>query len=278
MKTFKLSNEVLIPQVGFGTYKLTEGEECYKSTKNALAIGYRHIDTAAVYENEVSVGRAIVDSGIDRKEIFLTTKVWNSDRGYENTMKAFEESLKRLNVDYVDLYLVHWPANAQQFSNSKELNASTWKAMEEIYKSGKAKAIGVSNFLVHHLNDLFESCTVKPMVNQIEFHPGYIQKETVAFCQQNAILVQAWSPLGRGRVLNHPVLEKIAQKHESSTSAVCLQFALQQGICVLPKSATKERIVANLATNIELTSEEIEQIRSMEEVGFSGLNPDTVTF
>src|SRR5690606_20977895 len=158
MKTFKLSNEVLIPQVGFGTYKLTEGEECYESTKDALAIGYRHIDTAAVYENEVSVGRAIVDSGIDRKEIFLTTKVWNSDRGYENTMKAFEESLKRLNVDYVDLYLVHWPANAQQFSNSKELNASTWKAMEEIYKSGKAKAIGVSNFLVHHLNDLFESC------------------------------------------------------------------------------------------------------------------------
>lgn len=277
-KTFNLHNGIEMPAIGFGTYKLQEGEECYNAVKFALDCGYRHIDTAAIYENEVSVGKAIKDSTIPREKIFVTTKVWNTERSYAKTMKAFEASLERLQMEYVDLYLVHWPANSQQFSNAKELNAETWRAMEEIYTSGKAKAIGVSNFLVHHLKDLMETAAILPMVNQIEYHPGYLQQDTVDFCQDNNIVVEAWSPLGRGRVLYDTTLLEIAYKHNTTTSDVCLQFALQQGICVLPKSATTSRIMANFQSKIELKEDQIQAIKHMPEIGFSGLHPDFVTF
>lgn len=278
MKTFTLSNEVKMPAIGFGTFKLKEGEECYDAVRHALSANYRHIDTAAVYENEKSVGQAIIDSGVPRNEIFVTTKVWNSERGFDKTIQAFEDSLKRLQLDYLDLYLVHWPANAQQFENSKELNAETWKAMEKLYKSGRVKSIGVSNFLKHHLEDLLETAEIVPMVNQIEFHPGYLQEDTVGFCKEKGILVEAWSPLGQGQVLEDPTLLALANKYNTSTSEICLQFALQQGICVLPKSATPARIAKNIQVNIELEKADLQEIIAMNQVGFTGLNPDTVPF
>jgi diketogulonate reductase-like aldo/keto reductase len=278
MKKFKLNNAIDLPKIGFGTYKLNEGEECYNSVAFALKNNYRHIDTAAVYENEKSTGKAIRDSGIDRKDIFVTTKVWNTERGYEKTVNAFAESLNRLGLDYIDLYLIHWPANKKNFPNAKELNAETWRALEYLYKDGKVKSIGVSNFLVHHLEELLETAEIVPMVNQIEYHPGYLQQETVDFCQSHGILVEAWSPLGRGRVLDNPLLIRLAEKYNVSTGAICLQFALQQGICVLPKSATPDRIKSNNSFDFEFDEADISLIKEMPELGFSGLNPDEVDF
>jgi diketogulonate reductase-like aldo/keto reductase len=278
MKIFKLHNGISMPAIGFGTYKLEEGTECFNAVKFALENNYRHIDTAAVYENEKSVGEAIRKSGINREEIFVTTKVWNTDRGYEATLKAFEDSLNRLKVDYVDLYLIHWPANTSQFSNAKEVNAETWKALEQLYKDGKVKAIGVSNFLVHHLEDLLQTAEITPMVNQIEYHPGYLQQETVDFCKKHNIIVEAWSPLGRGRVLEEPLLQELAQKYNVSSGIICLQFALQQGICILPKSATPSRIIDNISFNLELSESDIEAIKKLPEIGYSKLHPDTVGF
>lgn len=276
MTNFKLHNGINMPAIGFGTYKLVEGKETFDSVKFALENNYRHIDTASVYDNEKSVGEAIRQSDLDRKDIFLTTKVWNKDRGYEKTIKAFEDSIERLGVDYVDLYLIHWPANTKQFANAKEINAETWRALEDLYKQGRVKSIGVSNFLKHHLEELLETATVVPMVNQIEYHPGYTQQETVDFCNEHNIIVQAWSPLGRGRVLEHPLLIEIANKYNVTTGAVCLQFALQQGICILPKSATPERIIANNSIQFEMDQQDIDAINQLPEFGFSNLNPDTV--
>lgn len=278
MKTFKLHNNIQIPAVGFGTYKIQEGQECIDAVKFALKHNYRHIDTAAVYENEKSVGIAIRESNIPREELFITTKVWNTERGYEKTLKAFEASMKRLGLEYLDLYLIHWPANTKQFSNAAGLNAETWRALETLYLNGKIRAIGVSNFLVHHLEELFKTATIKPMINQIEYHPGYIQADTVKFCKQHDILVEAWSPLGRGRVLENPLLMELAKKYSVSTGAICLQFALQQGIIVLPKSTSEERIIANNSVDFTLRDEDIKRISNMPETGFSGLHPDNVDF
>lgn len=278
MKNFTLHNGLEMPKIGFGTYKLQKGEECYHSVLFALKNNYRHIDTAAIYENEKSTGDAIRDSGINRTDIFLTTKVWNTNRGYEKTLKAFDDSLSKLELDYVDLYLIHWPANAKHFPDSKELNAETWRALEDLYKKGKVKSIGVSNFLVHHLEALLETAEIIPMVNQIEYHPGYLQQKTVDFCKKHNIVVEAWSPLGRGRILESPLLIQLAEKYNVSTGAICLQFALQQGICVLPKSATPERIIANNSFDFELDESDILLIKAMPELGFSGLNPDEVEF
>lgn len=278
MNDLTLYNNVQLPAIGFGTYKLQEGKECFESVKCALENGYRHIDTAAVYENEKSVGEAIRQSGIRREELFVTTKVWNTDRGYENTFKAFDESMERLELDYLDLYLIHWPANTKQYQDPKEANAATWRAMEEIYKQGRVRSIGVSNFLASHLSDLLETAEIVPMVNQIEYHPGYIQQATVDLCSQHNIVVEAWSPLGRGRVLEEPLLTDLAKKYNVPTGTICLQFALQQGICVLPKSATPQRIIDNISIHVELSPEDIECIRQLPESGFSGLHPDEVTF
>lgn len=278
MKSFQLHNNVSIPAIGFGTYKLVDGSICVEAVKTALKHNYRHIDTAAVYANEKSVGIAIRESTIPREELFVTSKVWNTKRGYRTTMKAFEASLERLGLDYLDLYLIHWPANTLQFDNAKELNADTWRALETLYTEGKVRAIGVSNFLPHHLEDLMEKAKIVPMVNQIEYHPGYTQQETVDFCQQHNIIVEAWSPLARGRVLEEPLLLELADKYAVSVGAICLQFALQQGIVVLPKSEKEARIVANISIDFELSLEDIKRIQQLPEMGFSGLNPDMVDF
>ena len=277
MKT-KLSNGIYIPSVGFGTWQTPDGETAVSAVKAALDAGYRHIDTAAIYRNEESVGVAIKESGIDRSEIFVTSKVWNKCRGYDNTMSAFERSLGKLGLDYLDLYLIHWPASQSRFDDWKELNLGTWKAMIDLYKEGRIKAIGVSNFLPHHLEPLMDS-EIIPMVDQIEFHPGYMQSETVEFCKNNGISVEAWSPLGTGKMLSNETLSAVASKYGRSVAQICIRWCLQNGPIPLPKSVTPSRIEENLKVfDFEISDDDMSLINSMEYCGGSGLHPDKVEF
>lgn len=276
--TFKLANGNTIPCVGFGTWQTPDGEVAVNSVKTALEAGYCHIDTAAVYKNEVSVGEGIIASGVDRKDIFVTSKVWNKCRGYDTTLAAFEKTLADLKLDYLDLYLIHWPANAKQFDNWDEINLETWRAMTKLYNEGRIKNIGVSNFLPHHLESLMQT-EVAPMVNQIEFHPGFMQAETVEYCKKNGILVEAWSPLGCGRMLSNETLMAIAQKYGKSVAQLCIRWCLQNGTLPLPKSVTPSRIIENTRVfDFEISHEDMELINSMEYCGGSGNNPDTVDF
>lgn len=275
---FKLANGVEIPCVGFGTWQAADGDISRNAVETALKVGYRHIDTAAAYKNEGSVGEAVKNSGIAREEIFVTSKVWNKSRGYDTTMAAFEKTMARLGLDYLDLYLIHWPANKLQFDNWNEINLSTWKAMTELYKAGRIKAIGVSNFRPHHLKSLLET-EVAPMVNQIEFHPGYMQTDNVKFCRENGIVVEGWSPLGSGRVLSDPDLAKIAGKYGKSVAQLCIKWCLQHDVLPLPKSVTPERIAQNAEVfDFEISAEDMMFIDSMPEMGFSGFDPDLADF
>ncbi len=276
--TFKLSNGVEIPWVGFGTWQTPDGDTAVNAVKQALVSGYRHIDTAAAYKNEGSVGQAIKESGVAREDIFITSKLWNEDRGYENTKKAFENTLKELGTDYLDLYLIHWPANEKQFDDWKEINLDTWKAMTELYKEGKIKAIGVSNFMTNHLEALLDA-EVKPMVNQIEYHPGYTQDAVVDLCRKHDILVEAWSPIGSGRLLENEELTKIADKYEKSVAQLCIRYVLQNDVLPLPKSVTPSRIEENTDIfDFEIMEQDMKTIDAMENVGFSGMDPNEVDF
>ncbi|WP_300486726.1 aldo/keto reductase [Flavobacterium sp.] len=276
---YTLNNGVSIPEIGFGTWQTPDGATAVLAVKSALENGYRHIDTAAIYGNEKSIGQAIADSGIDRKELFITSKLWNSERGYESTLKAFEKTLSDLQTDYLDLYLIHWPANAKQFSDWKQKNADTWRAFEKLYQDGKIKAIGLSNFMVHHLEALLETATVKPVINQIEYHPGYLQAEVVAFCKANDILIEAWSPLGTGKMLNDPTLLEIAANYAVSVAQLCIRWCLQNGTLPLPKSVTPERIKQNLNVyHFEISESDMKRIDALPYIGGSGLLPDEVAF
>ncbi|VTR52560.1 aldo/keto reductase [Sphingobacterium thalpophilum] len=279
MKSFKLNNGIDIPAIGFGTWQIPEGDEAYRAVKEALSAGYTHIDTAAVYGNENSVGKAIKDSGIDRSHLFITTKLWNTERGYDKTLAAFDKSLATLGLDYLDLYLIHWPANETQFEDWAAINADTWKALEHLYKQGKVKAIGVSNFPKPYLEKLLETAEVIPAVNQIEFHPGHLQEETVELCKAHDILVQAWSPLGSGRILQDETLSALATSKHTSVGQICIQFALAQGILPLPKSTNPENIKRNLdMDSFELSAEDLDTISKLPAMGFSGSDPKKVTF
>ena len=276
---YLLNNNYKMPNIGFGTFRTPSGEETEQSVLNAIKAGYRHIDCAAAYGNEKSVGEAIRKSGVAREEIFVTSKLWNDDKGYENTLAAFNRTLEDLQLEYLDLYLIHWPIAKASKENWKEANSESWRALEELYNQGKIKAIGVSNFLEHHLEPLFETAKIKPMVNQIEFHPGMLQKEIVEFCKKHNILVEAWAPFSNGQVLNNPVLKEIADKYEKTVAQLTLRWIIQKGIVPLLKSVTPERIKSNLEVfDFEISAQDVERIDRLTDCGGSGLHPDEVDF
>ena len=267
--TVTLANGVKMPWLGLGVFKVNDGDEVIQSVKAAIRNGYISIDTAAIYENEEGVGQAIRESDVPREDLFITSKVWNADQGYETTLKAFETSLNKLGLQYLDLYLIHWPG----VDKYKE----TWKAIEKLYKDGRVRAIGVSNFHVHHLEDLIRDAEIKPMVNQVEFHPHLTQKELRDYCKKEGIQLEAWSPLKKGELLNEPVLEDIAAKHNKSVAQVILRWDLQHGVVTIPKSIKEPRIIENSNVfDFELTAEEMEKIDGLNQDSRSGSNPDTM--
>ena len=274
MKKLILNDGQKLPTVGFGTYK-SEGQEGIEAVSTAISSGYSLIDTAAVYGNEETVGKGIKASGASREDIFVITKLWRENLGYESTKKEFEKSLNRLNLKYIDLYLIHWPANAKNYDNWQKTNADTWRAMEELQAEGKIKSIGVSNFFQEHLEALFETAKVIPAVNQIEFHPGYWQQELVSYCKKQNITLEAWSPLARGKVFENEVLEEIAKAHNKSVSQVCLRWIIQHEVIAIPKSTNPERIKENIELfDFELTSAEMKKINHLPKMGFSGELPN----
>lgn len=270
-----ICNGTGIPCLGYGTYKIPDPEEAYRVVCAAIKAGYRHIDTAAFYKNESGVGRAVRDSGLPREELFITSKVWKTEDTYDKVMTAWEETMKEIGLDYLDLYLVHWPAPVWREGHA-EINREVWRAMMDIYKTGKVKAIGVSNFLVHHLETIMDM-EIPPMVDQIEINPGYLQKETVDYCQAHNILVEAWSPLGRGKVLNHPALVALGEKYGRTSAQVILRWELQHGVVPMPKSVHEDRIESNKNVfNFELSEEDMKVIDQLECDGCSHHHPDRV--
>ena len=245
MQYTKLLNNIQIPMLGYGTYKTAADEEGLQMIKDAIKAGYRHIDTAQGYKNEHLVGQAIRESGIPRNQFFVTTKVWNDNQGYDKTKESIEESLNKLNIDYIDLLLIHWPIPQGKNDEWKKLNQETWKAMEEYYDAGLIKAIGVSNFLEHHLNNLLESARIMPMVNQLEIHPYYQQQSTVKFCQDKGIIVESWGPLMRGKAFKDPKLIELAQRNNISVAQLCIRYCLDRNIVTLQKSSKFERMIDN---------------------------------
>ena len=276
--TFTLANGVEIPAVGFGTYKAADNTD-EAIISEAIRQGYRHLDTAAFYFNEEAVGKAVRESGIPREDFFLTSKVWKDHLGYDSTLQEFESTCKRLGTDYLDLYLIHWPRPSDLNAEWRDLDVETWKALEDLYKSKKVRAIGVSNFLPKHLKALLKSAKVVPMIDQIEFHPGWMQPEAVSFCEEHGILVEAWSPLGSGKLLSDPALVALAEKYNRSAAQICLRWCLQKGKLPLPKSTTPARIEENLRLfDFQISKEDSDLIDGLACVGRTGSDPDNARF
>ncbi|MFD1031692.1 aldo/keto reductase [Metaplanococcus flavidus] len=267
--TTTLHNGVKMPWLGLGVFKVEDGEEVRNSVKAALDAGYRSIDTAAIYGNEEGVGKAIAESSVPREELFITTKVWNADHGYEETLAAFHTSMKKLGLDYLDLYLIHWPFPLQ----GKSLE--TWKALEKLYKDGRVRAIGVSNFKVHHLEEIIADAEIVPMVNQVEYHPRFKQQELHDFCKAHKIQLEAWSPLMQGGLLDDPVLMDIAAKYNKSTAQIIIRWDMQTGVVTIPKSVKLHRIAENADVfDFELSPEDIDKINTLNKDQRMFADPD----
>ena len=265
-----LNNGVKMPTLGFGTFKVPDGETTIQSVRTALELGYRHIDTAAIYQNERGVGEGIRQSGVSREDIFVTTKLWNADQGYETTLRAFDVSMKRLRFDWLDLYLIHWP---------KPLNKESWRAMEKLYHEKRIRAIGVSNFHIHHIEDLFTTCEIIPAVNQIEFHPRLVQQPLLDFCKKHEIQFEAWSPLMQGKIFDIPLLKELSVKYGRSISQIVLRWDIQLGIVTIPKSIKPERIKENMNIfDFEIDENDMNAITALNENQRVGSDPDNFNF
>ncbi|PAK55644.1 aldo/keto reductase [Paenibacillus sp. 7541] len=273
--TTTLSNGVRMPWLGLGVFKVEEGSEVVDAVRTAIMNGYRSIDTAAIYGNEQGVGQGIREgleaAGLERDKLFVTSKVWNSDLGYEATLAAYEQSLDKLGLGYLDLYLIHWPVEGKY----KE----AWRALEMLYKQGRVRAIGVSNFHIHHLEELMKDSTIKPMVNQVEYHPRLTQKELHAFCRAHGIQLEAWSPLMQGQLLEQEELQELAAKYNKSVAQIILRWDLQNGVVTIPKSIREHRIIENSAVfDFELTADEMRRIDSLNQDRRVGPDPDKFDF
>lgn len=272
-KEFILPNGTVIPAVGFGSYLATENGT--QTITDALDAGYRYIDTAKFYENEAEIGEAIAQSGIPRGEIFLCSKVWPTDLGRENTLASFAESCRKLQTDYLDLYLIHWPKNDAHDPAWLEKVQASWAAMEALYEQGKVRAIGLSNFLPHHIRPLLETARIRPMIDQLELHVGYMQEYALAYLREQDILPQAWSPLGRARLLCDPDISQIAEKYGCSNAKLLLRYLNQRGIPVIPKSSSKERMLENLDIfGFTISADDMSYLSCLNERGWSGEHPD----
>lgn len=277
--TFTAYNGVAIPPIAFGTWKIPPGRAAIAAVKEALKAGYTHIDTAPAYQNEESVGTAVIEAGADREKLFITSKLHNRDHGYETALAGFQKTLDLLRTDYLDMYLIHWPVPHPHKDDWQEVLPQCWRAMEEEYNKGRIKAIGVCNCLPHHLEVILKSCTVKPMVNQIEVHPGFMQKEAVRFCKDNGILLEGWGPLANGKVFQSAGLKAIAEGAGRTVAQVCERWLLQHDILPLPKSVTPERIRENLDVfDFELSDADMAAIDGLTDVGNSGMNPDNISW
>lgn len=271
--SFTLCNGIEIPCPAFGTYKAADGNK--ETIMLAIEAGYRCFDAASFYGTEEYLGEAIAESGIPRSEFFIISKLWKTEMGYSKAAEAFEASLRRLKTDYIDLYLIHWPLPEPGYKDWRTLDCDTWSALEKLYSRGAVRAIGVSNFLPHHIENLLCGCEIKPMVNQIEFHPGYSQENVLSYCRAHNITVQAWSPLGRARVLNDELICRLGEKYGKSPAQICLRYALQRGVMPIVKASGVERMKENADIySFEISSEDAMQIAGMPPVGWSGLHPD----
>ncbi|EJR28244.1 MULTISPECIES: aldo/keto reductase [Bacillus] len=270
-----LHNGVEMPWFGLGVFKVEDGPELVEAVKVAIKEGYRSIDTAAIYGNEKAVGEGIragiKEAGISREDLFITSKVWNADQGYETTLTAYEESLKKLELDYLDLYLVHWPVEGKY--------KDSWRALETLYKEERVRAIGVSNFQIHHLQNVMKDAEIKPMINQVEYHPRLTQKELQAFCKEQGIQMEAWSPLMQGQLLDNETLQEVADKYGKTTAQIILRWDLQNEVVTIPKSTKEQRIIANANIfDFELTKEDMEKIDALNQNHRVGPDPDNFDF
>ena len=277
-----LRNGIDIPDIGFGTWNIPYGEDCEKAVFEAIKAGYRHIDTAGAYGNERSVGlgvKAALKEGLieKRSDIFITSKLWNTNRSYNKAFRGFDKSMRNLDLDYIDLYLIHWPANKVRYKNPSEVNAVAWQALEELYTEGRVKAIGVSNFLPHHIEELKKSAKVLPMVNQIELHVGYMQEGVVAYNENNGIVTEGYSPLGTGALLENEILCEMAKKYQTTASAICISFLRKRGIIPLPKTTSPDRMSGNLRL-IRIEDEDMDILYNFPYIGGHAHNPDEVDF
>ncbi|MFP4643755.1 MAG: aldo/keto reductase [Spirochaetales bacterium] len=267
--TTTLHNQVEMPWFGLGVFKVSEGADVERAVQAALEVGYRSIDTAAFYGNEAGVGRAIADSDLSRDDIFVTSKVWNDHQGYDAALRAFDASMAKLNFEYLDLYLIHWPLPR------RDLYRETWKALERLYHDGRVRAIGVSNFTERHLERLLSDCEVKPMVNQVEYHPRLTQESLHRYCRERGIQLEAWSPLMRAKIFDNPTLREIAERHEKSVAQVVLRWDLQNGVVTIPKSVNPSRIASNAQVfDFELSSEDMARISALNTDTRVGPDPD----